>query len=338
MLHRHVRRLWALPRTALGLAQSPARGATRLFGPWNYWWQAHLLDCAVDAFGRSPSAERRRRTVSLVRGVRLRNAGRWRNNYFDDMAWLGLALQRAGAVVGVRRPDAVGELTSTLIHAWRDDSDGGIPWRVGDEFRNAPANGPAALLLARTGHTEAGQRSAEWLQTRLVDRCSGLVLDGLRPGLGLERAVYTYNQGTVLGLETELADGGAAVHAERVHRLVAAVEASLTTQDVLHTHGGGDGGLFSGILARYLAVVANTLPGTTAADDQARTTATRLVLSSARSVWVHREQTPVGPVFSADWARSASGPEADLSVQLGAWMLLEAAAAVCAPAGRSSAP
>lgn len=339
MVHRHVRRLWALPRTALGTAQSPARGATRLFGPWNYWWQAHLLDCTVDAFGRSPSAERRRRTASLVRGVRLRNAGRWRNDYFDDMAWLGLALQRSGNVVGIRTPDGVRELSETLLHAWRDDTDGGIPWRVGDEFRNAPANGPAALLLARTGHIESAERSARWLQATLVDSCSGLVLDGVRPGRGLEPTVYTYNQGTVLGLETELAaDGGAGVHAERVRRLVAAVAEHLSTDDVLHTHGGGDGGLFSGILARYLAVVANALPGTSAANAQARTTATRLVLSSARSVWVHREQTPSGPVFSADWAGAACGPEADLSVQLGAWMLLEAAAAVCPPEERSSAP
>ncbi|MEO6879636.1 MAG: glycoside hydrolase family 76 protein, partial [Mycobacteriaceae bacterium] len=158
---------------------------------------------------------------------------------------------------------------------------------------------------------------------------SGLVLDGLRPGVGLERSVYTYNQGTVLGLETELAHSGAGVHAERVHRLVGAVDEHLATEDVLHTHGGGDGGLFSGILARYLAVVVRTLPGTTAAADEARTTATRLVLSSARAAWVHREQTPAGPVFSADWAGAAHGPEGDLSVQLGAWMLLEAAVAVC---------
>jgi predicted alpha-1,6-mannanase (GH76 family) len=337
VLGRHVRRLWALPGTALGVVSHPATPSSRLFARWDYWWQAHLLDCAVDAFDRSPSRERRALVAAVVRGHHVRNAGRWGNDYFDDMAWLGLALQRAGEVVGVRHPAAVAELTRTLHGAWSDEHGGGVPWRRGDDFRNVPANGPAAILLARTGDVARAQATAGWIDAGLLDPATGLVLDGLRPGGVLETAVYTYNQGVVLGAETELAvRTDAPVHAERVHRLVAAVAERLATDDVLHTHRGGDGGLFSGILARYLALVARALPGTGEADVQARTTATRLVLRSARSVWAHRAQTPDGAVFGHDWAAPArvprpggDEPERDLSVQLGAWMLLEAAARVC---------
>ena len=41
-----------------------------------------------------------------IRGHRLRNNGSWVNDYYDDMAWLALALERAGRLAGVERPVA----------------------------------------------------------------------------------------------------------------------------------------------------------------------------------------------------------------------------------------
>ena len=89
---------------------------------------------------------------------------------------------------------------------------------------------------------------------------------------------------------------------------------------------GGDGGLFNGILARYLADAALRRPELAPA-------AARIVLASAAAVWEGRLELGGGPVFAQDWRRPARSPrpgraEADLSVQLSAWMLLEAAAAV----------
>jgi predicted alpha-1,6-mannanase (GH76 family) len=100
---------------------------------------------------------------------------------------------------------------------------------------------------------------------------------------------------------------------------------------------GGDGGLFNGILARYLADAAVRRPELTAL-------AAPLVLASADAAWQGRTDlnhpTAGGPVFAPDWRRPArtprpGGPEADLSVQLSAWMLLEAAART---AGAAAAP
>ena len=121
-----------------------------------------------------------------------------------------------------------------------------------------------------------------------------------------------------------------------IHRLVAAVDGLLTTGGVLRGHGGGDGGLFTGILARYLAVVATDLPGDNPADRVARSAAARLVLDSAEAAWGHRQSTAEGPLFGPDWTRTAVLPrrggadtaERDLSVQLSGWMLSEAAAVV----------
>ena len=156
---------------------------------------------------------------------------------------------------------------------------------------------------------------------------------------------YTYCQGVVLGLETELAARTGAEararHQARVHRLVAAVSEHMAPSDVLRGAGGGDGGLFAGITARYLALVVTTLPGDSADDAVARDTARTIVLSSAKSAWDYRQTVDGLPLFGAFWDRDAELPtagavdaseiaERDLSVQLSAWMLMEAACNVTA--------
>lgn len=347
---RHLRRLWAIPGTRLGVPAWPAGVQHRLFLRWHYWWQAHLIDCLVDAELREPSPTRRATIERTVRAVRLRNFGRWTNDYYDDMAWLALALLRAEQVTGRKFGSGVSQLTGAIVEAW-SAAEGGVPWRRGDVFRNTPANGPAAILLARNGFAEQAQVTADWLDTRLRIAETDLIADGLTPD-HVDETVYTYCQGVVLGAETELSQrfpdhpsGNG-----RIHRLVVAVDRHLTDNGVLRGHGGGNGGLFTGILARYLALVARELPGDSEADQQCRRTAAALVVRSAESVWAGRTLADGSPVFPADWScaaglprRGRAGragrtkganvlasavPERDLSVQLAAWMLFEATATV----------
>ncbi|SDG30285.1 glycoside hydrolase family 76 protein [Pseudonocardia oroxyli] len=319
----------SVPATRIGRVRSPR---ARRFGPWHYWWQAHLLDCLVDAQQRSPTPRRSAQIAGLVRGVRLRNLGRWTNDYYDDIAWFGLAVHRAGprARSGAR---AVAAITARLRAGYTDDLGGGIWWRRGDDFKNAPANGPAAILLARTGDVERAAALTDWMTENLVDPDSGLVIDGIRVGGTRETTTYTYCQGVYLGACVELARRrGDARWRERARGVLEATAARLAEPDgvVGGYDDGGDGGLFNGILARYLAEAAVRLPALPHARD--------LVLASAESVWEHRADTPHGPAFAHDWRKAArvpapGAPEGDLSVQLSAWMLLEAAARVSA-AGR----
>jgi predicted alpha-1,6-mannanase (GH76 family) len=352
---RHVRRLWGLPGTELGVVGWPATRRERIFGSWHYWWQAHLIDLAVDAAERQAKSgdgtgRSRRRVVQLTRSHRIRNITGWTNNYFDDMAWLGLALDRAQRHLRVDHGAAIATLVGELHDAWQPEHGGGIPWRRGDSFFNTPANGPAALLLARSGKLERAQEMADWIHDRLVDPDTGLVFDGIRHGV-LEPAVYSYCQGVVLGVETELATrSGDPRHRTRVHALVDAVDHELTERSIVTGGGGGDGGLFNGILARYLAMVATTMPLQDADDVRARAAARRIVLASADGAWENRLQIEGLPLFGSDWTRPARLPgssgtvaqfaagtvrpssiaERDLSVQLGGWMLMEAAHAVVA--------
>ncbi len=341
VLQRHLRRLVGLPMTGLGVVSWPADPSHRLMFRWHFWWQAHLLDCAVDAWLRDPTPARTRVVATLIRSIKLRNLGRFTNDYYDDMAWIGLALQRAD-VLGCGEPRGVRQVVTQILDAWSPPI-GGIPWRVGDEFYNAPANGPAAILLARSGFRRRAGQMADWMEANLKVPGSDLVADGFHPGETLKPVYYSYCQGVVLGAEVELANSGG--DRSRVHRLVAGIDNELATGGVLRGHGGGNGGLFTGILARYLAVVSTDLPGDDPADRQARATAAGLVLRSAEAAWRHRMSAPGGPLFGPDWTvpavlpgrgrvgrtsgatvEESSQPERDLSVQLSGWMLTEAAA------------
>ncbi|OBK81434.1 glycoside hydrolase family 76 protein [Mycobacterium sp. 1164985.4] len=345
---RHVRRLWGLPGTQLGVVAWPATRQHRLFGTWHYWWQAHLLDNLVDAQVRDPRPERQKAIARQIRAHRLRNNLSWVNSYYDDMAWLALALERAATLASVERPKALKKLCDQFVNAWVPEDGGGIPWRKQDQFFNAPANGPAAIFLARYDRLRRAQQMSDWIDETLIDPETHLVFDGIKGG-SLVRAQYTYCQGVVLGLETELAARtDDAEHATRVHRLVAAIAENMTTDGVIKGAGGGDGGLFNGILARYLALTATTLPQNGDEDSAARDTARSLVLASAEAAWQNRQVVDGMPLFGAFWDRTAEiptaaggqaqfvegavnaseVPERDLSVQLSGWMLMEAAHAV----------
>jgi predicted alpha-1,6-mannanase (GH76 family) len=331
ILRRHLRRIaGVLPGTRIGRVAWPRRVPASPL-TWRYWWQAHLLDCLVDAQHRDPTARRAADIRAVARSIHIRNLGTWTNRYNDDAAWLGLALQRAGLLVHRSRESALATVTGRLHAAWSEHGGGGIWWRRGDHVKNAPTNGPAAILLARDGQVDFAAAIVEWIAETLVDDDLGLVRDGVWLGPDgsareLVGMIYTYCQGGYLGACVELAErDGHARWADRAVIVVDAVTHRLARADgVLPGCGGGDGGLFAGILARYLADAALRRPELEGA-------ASRLVLASAAAAWNGRAEIGGGPVFSPDWGRPALAPrrgtpEADLSTQLSAWMLLEAAA------------
>ncbi len=342
---RHLRKLLKVPGTQLGVVGWPPTAKDSSFATWHYWWQAHLLDTLVDAQVRDPSPERVEKIKRQIRGHFTRNNGRWTNSYYDDMAWLALALERAGRLAGVPNPKALATLSAQLVDSWAPQAGGGIPWRKKDQFFNAPANGPAGIFLARYGNLARAGEMADWIDQTLIDPETHLVFDGIKEH-SLVRAQYTYCQGVVVGLETELAiRTGDPRHAARVRRLVPAIAENMAPAGVLKGAGGGDGGLFAGITARYLALAATELPGDSAADSATRRVARDIVLASARAAWDNRADVDGLPLFSAFWDRDAAvpgaaeqsgervdgavfespSPERDLSVQVSGWMLMEAA-------------
>ncbi|MBD1542154.1 glycosyl hydrolase [Arthrobacter sp. IA7] len=380
--HLFGQRLFFLPGTHIAATARPSGHIENLRRPWHYWWQAHYLDCLVDAgfreLGRAgrppekydggtrPSAGQL--ASRLVTGIRLRNFLTFVNHYYDDMAWLALSTLRLERLAEesrqprTRRQERIRKsLTLQFDSASTDDLGGGTFWSTKRDFKNTPATAPVALYYARTGNTAKAQALIDWLDARLFDPTRGLYLDGLRiRSTGetvLEEAIYTYNQGPVLGALLEL---GGTANLERASTVVRAVAAHLTLPEaggtktgnsteatpaaspVLRCDSTGDGGLFTGILSRYLALAANDqrLP------QDVRATAAGLVTGTAGALWAGRRLIVAGEplarhgraggsLFSFEPRRPASdtyppGAAVELSTQLQAWMALEAAAAVAA--------
>lgn len=345
VVSRHLRALWGMPGVALATVGWPATRRERVFTTWHYWWQAHLLDCLVDATNRNVTTERTRHIAAVVRGLRVRNVTGWTNNYYDDMAWLALAL---GRVTGI---DAAGPAVArarTGMTALATDMDAGwsarfgaLPWRKGSDYYNTPANGPAGILYTRLGRYTRAEQIADWLDENLRDPQTSLIHDGIHlPSRHIEVPTFSYCQAVTLGLETELAmRAGGSQHVDRVQQLVGAIEHHMTRRGVVVGGSDGDGGLFNGILARYLAATAVRLPGADAAAEAARTAAATIVMQSARAAWDHRVEVEGQPLFGHSWAEparmpvtsvAARDPERDLSVQLSGWLLMEAAYLVTA--------
>ena len=356
---RHATKLWGLPRTNLAVVSWPPTTKEKVFFHWHYWWQAHYLDCLVDAESRRSTKARRAAIVRTIRGIRVRNLGKLiKNRYYDDKAWLALALNRVTQSDKVARPKQLDDLEFNIL-AGLDSVLGVLPWRTDENFFNVPANGPAAIMLARTGRMDKARALIDWIFDNLMSD-DGLVEDGVRllaDGPRNTPTIYTYNQGTVLGAALEIALGLEDKPEEQVYyithirSLVQAISMHVATPGGVIDNpvdGDGDGGLFKGILVRYLAEVAVRLPEDSPASISAKRAAERLVMASAESMWNHRLEVDGLPIFPARWTRDAKLPhnyslgpssisdalgtarisERDLSVQLSGWMLLEAAARV----------
>lgn len=342
--------MFGLPGTLLPDITWPGR--REWTGPWHYWWLAQHLDCLIDAAtrarrrGQQPAAQAAAgRAHRLLRTVRMRNVFTFVNHYYDDMAWLLLAAHRLERYDAVGAPSPAAQarrhlaasagraLRARVYSADTPELGGGLYWNDRRDFKNVPATGPAAIFAARTGDTPRARALVDWMYAAVHEPDSGLFRDGLRVGADgtpvLVRDIYTYNQGTVLGALVELGDASSLT---RAAALIDAIETRLTYPGttVLTTHGGHDGGLFTGITARYLALAAQA-PGL---DRDARLQAYSLVTATADALWAGRDERrpPSGTaVFSPDPMVPADqgyppGSSVELSTQLQAWMTLEAAA------------
>ena len=221
---------------------------------------------------------------------------------------------RAGGVRKLRPPKGLRALESN-ISAGRDSLTGVLPWRHNETFYNVPTNGPAAIMLARNGRIAEAQELIDWVYDNLIND-QGLVMDGVRMrmhGPDVVKDIHPYCQGVMMGACLELSErlleyegivnqhgfttvsegekaAVAMKYVSRLRDLVHAVAKDMATpKGVIDWNtGGGDGGLFKGILARYLADVAVRLPDDSPLNHSTRDIAARLVLASAESVWNHR--------------------------------------------------
>jgi len=299
---------------------------------FNYWWLAHVIDVRLDAYERTGDGRWLDQARLARRNLVERNGGGLVNEYFDDMAWFGLALERLSRLAAdpAARDDAIQLWQYCRERGWNDTCGPSMAWRTEQpDYKNTPANGPFAILGARLFQAtndavflRYSQDAFEWI-TRTLTGPDGFVEDGInRLGDGaIDRQWrFTYNQGLYIGAGTALAAAtGQTSYLDRVGPTVRTALSALTADEVFASEGsGGDEGLFKGIFYRYALSYLRQRP-----DNQLAA----FIGTSAECLWLrgHDAQGRFHP--GNDWRQAPVGA-VPYSTHLSAIMAVEAMAAL----------
>ena len=302
----------------------------------NYWPNAHALHTLVDGYERTGESAYPPRMIDLLRGIAVRNGGTYSNVFNDDMLWLGNASMRAHRATGNGEYLEVAKyLWHDVLKSYSEVFGGGITWKKDTPgLKNAVSNGPAIVLALRlyrvaqdSSYLDWATRLYDWQRANLVDPTNGEVWDHIYEEDGKVRIkkewVFTYNMGTWIGAGLRLyqATGNADYLTDAIRSARTVLTSpKLTTEGLLRDEGQGDGGLFKGILIRYLTelILAADLPQADRADF------VRFLQFNGETLYTEGIKRP-GMVVGPNWSEQPSGPT-DLTTQLSGLMLLEAIA------------
>ncbi|MBL4676587.1 MAG: hypothetical protein JKY70_10345 [Mucilaginibacter sp.] len=302
---------------------------------YNYWPQAHTLDAFTDAYLRTKSDVYKQRMKSLLTGTYKTNGNKYENLFYDDMEWLALASLRAyQATNDADYLTAAKTLWTDIKTGKNDQQGGGIAWNKDKTgYKNTPANAPAIIFAARLYQLEKNQADLDiakelytWLKSTLLDG-SGIIWDGIN-GNGdgaIDKNKYTYNQGVFMGAALELynATGDAAYLNDAIANATATIkDLDMAPGGLLRNEGQGDGGLFKGILVRYLTLLTlkDAVPATT------RDTYAAFLKYNSETLFAKGISRPDFFVGS-DWKTKPSATDAtDLTTQISGLTTIEAAA------------
>ncbi|MCJ8209028.1 hypothetical protein MUY27_04860 [Mucilaginibacter sp. RS28] len=300
---------------------------------YNYWPQAHTLDVFTDAFLRTKNDIYKQRMKSLLNGTYKTNGNKYENEYYDDMEWLALASLRAyDATKDADYLSAAKILWTDIKTGKNANQGGGIAWRKSQPtYKNTPANAPAIIFAARLYQLEKNSADLDlakelyiWLKGKLLDG-SGIIWDGInsKGDSQIDKNKFTYNQGVFIGAALELYNATG----DGTYLNDAIKTADATTKDLdiapgglLKNEGQGDGGLFKGILVRYLTLLTlkNDVPQ---ANRDAYANFLKFNAQTLFAKGIGRPDFMVSP----DWKSAPSG-STDLTTQISGVTTLEAAA------------
>ena len=299
---------------------------------FNYWPQAHALDVLVDAYMRTQSSVYTGLMDQWFTGVPLKNGGSFLGQYYDDEGWNALAMLRAYDVTkDTKWSDAAKAVWADIQTGWNDTMGGGIAWQKQQlYYKNTPANGPACILAARLyerfgnpADLAWAQKIYSWWKATLVDAGSGFVYDGINQNNdGVLNTTYrfTYNQGLFIGAGVELyAATQQASYLSNALQTASNVltDPTLNSAGVLIDEGQGDGGLFKGVLVRYMIQL--TLSKGIDAGDQQKFVV--FLKNNAQLLWLKGTVRP-GYFYGSNWSSAPTG-ETDLTTELSGAMLME---------------
>lgn len=296
---------------------------------FHYWRNAHVLDVLVDAYIRKNDPQIRARMDELLDGMKAKNGNTYINHFYDDMEWMALSCLRAYETTSDAKFKTVAEqLWADIKGGWDETWGGGIYWNKNRQNKNTPANAPAAIIAARMYQLNQDPQDLDWAKkiyqwqkSNLVDPNTGLVWDGLDASGTNKDWKFTYNQGVYIGAGIELykITGEAVYLNDALKTANNSLTGDMTQGNILKDEGGGDGGLFKGILVRYmmLLITDGGLNGT----DQAKFV--NFLKLNAETMWLQGTSRPQ-ILYGTKWTVPLT--TTDLSTQLSGAMLVEAVA------------
>ncbi|NLR60491.1 glycosyl hydrolase family 76 [Chitinophaga polysaccharea] len=301
---------------------------------FNYWPNAHALDVLTDAYIRKNDPAIKSRMDDLLAGMKVKNGGTYINYFYDDMEWMTLACLRGFEATGdTRYKDVAVLLWNDIKGGWDDVWGGGIHWNKdkSKNYKNTPANAPACIIACRMYAVTQNpddiawaKKIYDWEKSTLVDPASGLVWDGINQdgsGQVTKNWNFTYNQGVFIGAGVELykLTGQNIYLNDALKTANNTLGGGFTNANILKDEGGGDGGLFKGVLVRYLMLLITD--GSVSSTDAAKFAA--FLQLNAETLWLKGTTRPQ-VLFNKDWTTQAAS--SDLTTQLSGAMLIEAAA------------
>ena len=191
----------------------------------------------------------------------------------------------------------------------------------------ACSNAPAAIIAARLYALDKNpddlawaRKIYDWMKQYVVEPARGLVWDAY--GNTAESGIYTYNQGTFIGAALELYlatnDNNYRKDALRNVNYIINDQQRFSPNGILKGENTGDGGLFKGILIRYMTQLVEKGE----LDDNTRGIYIKYLQKNAESLAGKATWKP-GNTFGPDWHTMPANGQPDCSVQLSGIMLLE---------------
>ncbi len=181
----------------------------RLYGLQRYWGAPR----EYVAFGASTST-----TLRSYNGTVAPPLGPGGPSYYDDNEWVGIELVRLyEANHNIAALEQAEQIMSFVMAGWQDDPElacpGGLPFSNAETNtdRNTVTDGPAAELGAQLYRVTHEQRYLDFAEMAYawVRQCllvpSGLYADHIERSGEIQPTLWSYNQGTMMGAGTLLA-------------------------------------------------------------------------------------------------------------------------------------
>jgi hypothetical protein len=124
------------------------------------------------------------------------------DRYYDDNAWMVLALIDSAKITGDRKwLNLAGKALDYALSGWAESEGGGIYWRESDKAsRNTCSNSPTAAAAfayyEATGegkYKDWGLKIIKWTLPRLQDPSDGLMWDAIDKQGKIEKTKWSYN-------------------------------------------------------------------------------------------------------------------------------------------------